>query len=84
MSQVLQKRSFRLDENAGYSASRTWFDGNTLATQLLNAYTILVPAGEHFIIRTCSRYIERTSPELRAELEILFYQEGSHAREHRI
>ena len=79
---VLQKRPFRLDESAGFSDSSSWCGGNPVTTQLLNAYTILVPGGEHFIIRTCKMYLSRLEPELREELERVFFQEASHSREH--
>ena len=80
---VLQKRPFRLDENEGLSGSHDWYDGNPLTTQLLNAYTLLIPNGERFIIRSCRHYLSRIAPELREELEGLFFQEGAHSREHR-
>ncbi len=80
---VLQKRPFRLDGTDGLSGSGDWYDGNPLTTQLFNAYTLLIPNGERFIIRSCRHYLNRTAPELREELEGLFFQEGAHSREHR-
>ena len=78
---TLERRSFRLrSEDA--PAAGTWYGEDPATTHLLNAYTILVPDGERFIIRTCSRYLDRVSPELKDELERLFFQEGSHSREH--
>src|SRR6266566_357320 len=79
---VLQERPFRLDVNDGFSTSGVWYDGKPLTTQLLNAYTLLIPNGERFIIRSCRRYLSRIAPELGEELERLFFQEGSHSREH--
>ena len=49
---------------------------------MLNAYTLLIPDGEQFIIRTCKPYVGQTHFELKEELKRLFYQEGAHAREH--
>ena len=66
----------------GFSTSGVWYDGKPLTTQLLNAYTLLIPSGERFIIRSCRRYLSRIAPELGEELERLFFQEGSHSREH--
>ena len=79
---VLQKRHFRLDEREGLRASGVWFEGRPLATQLLNAYTLLIPAGERFIIRSCRRVMHKADAALTDELRALFFQEGTHAREH--
>ena len=81
-AQSLQRRPFRLDENKTLRVSGTWYDGKPLSTQLLNAYTLLIPEGEHFVIRSCARYLQGASPELREELRRLFFQEGQHSREH--
>ena len=78
---TLERRSFRL-QSEDAPAAGTWYGEDPATTHLLNAYTILVPDGERFIIRTCSRYLDRVSPELKDELERLFFQEGSHSREH--
>ena len=53
----IQKRPFRLDGAETLSAHGAWYGGNPFATQLLNAYTILVPGGERFIIRTSRKYL---------------------------
>ncbi len=79
---ALQERNFRLDGGQELSARGLWYDESPLSTHLLNAYTLLVPEGERFIIRTCRRYLGRITLELKAELETLFFQEGSHSREH--
>ena len=79
---TLQERPFQLDQNDVLSASGAWYDGQPLTTQLLNAYTVLIPEGERFIIRTCSRYSRQAAPELKKELKKLFFQEGQHSREH--
>ncbi len=50
---------------------------------MLNAYTLLIPNGERFIIRSCRHYWSQIAPDLREELEGLFFQEGAHSREHR-
>lgn len=79
---TLQTRAFRLDDRDALCAGSAWFDGKPLATQFLNAYTLLIPEGERFIIRTCRPHLDRADPGLRDELCRLFFQEGSHAREH--
>jgi 8-amino-7-oxononanoate synthase len=78
----LQRRPFRLDGAETLSANGAWYGGNPFATQLLNAYTILVPGGERFIIRTSREYLGRIGPELKEEVERVFFQEGAHSREH--
>ena len=79
---VLQRRRFRLDPHDKLSVRGAWFGGEPRATQLLNAYTLLVPQGERFIIRTCRRYLDRADAGLREDLQRLSFQEGGHAREH--
>lgn len=79
---ALQKRNFHLDEETMSSAAGNWYREKPLTTQLLNSYTLLIPNGESFIIRTCNQYIKQVTPELADELRMLFFQEGSHSREH--
>lgn len=79
---TLQKRDFHLDEENMPSTKGVWFKNKPLITQLLNSYTLLIPNGEGFIIRTCNRYLKQVRPELANELRMLFFQEGSHSREH--
>lgn len=79
---TLQKRDFHLNEKTMPSAAGVWYREKPLTTQLLNSYTLLIPNGESFIIRTCNRYIKQVKPELADELRMLFFQEGSHSREH--
>lgn len=79
---ALQKRPFRIDEHEMLSASGAWYEGKPFVTQLLNAYTVLIPEGERFVIRTCAGYLYRAKPEMKEELARLFFQEGQHSREH--
>jgi len=78
----LQKRTFRLDEREALCARDAWFDGKPFATQFLHAYSLLIPQGERFIIRACRALLDRAGPASRKELQVLFFQEGSHSREH--
>jgi len=80
--QPLRRRPFALDGNAALCSSGDWCDGKPLSTQLLNAYTLLIPEGERFVIRTCAPYLREAAPGLREELRRLFFQEGGHSREH--
>jgi len=82
-SHTLQRRPFRLDAENHLSVSGEWFAGKPLATHFLNAYTLLIPEGERFIIRSCRRHLDRAEGGLREELSRLFFQESSHSREHR-
>ena len=61
---------------------RCWFGGDWGTTAVLNAYTLLIPEGESFIIRTCKAFLPQQSPALADELRTLFHQEASHSREH--
>jgi 8-amino-7-oxononanoate synthase len=79
---TLQKRPFRLDDKETLSAAGAWYDGMPFTTQLLNAYTVLIPEGERFVIRTCAAYLHSATPEMKDELARLFFQEGQHSREH--
>ena len=79
---MLQKRAFRLDDNEDLSGSGIWYENDPWTTHLLNAYTLLIPSGERFIMRASSRWMNAASPELREDLKTLFFQEGSHSREH--
>jgi glycine C-acetyltransferase len=81
-TQTLRKRNFQLNQNEKLFDSGVWYEGNPFVTQLLNAYTLLIPEGERFIIRTCKPYLNRAEPELREELKRLFFQESAHSREH--
>src|SRR5689334_13008693 len=78
----LQKRPFRLDGAETLSAHGSWYGGNPFTTQVLNAYTILVPGGERFIIRTSRKCLGQIGPALKDEVERVFFQEGAHSREH--
>jgi glycine C-acetyltransferase len=78
-SSPLQRR--KVDLGFGRSG-RCWFRGDWGKTCFLNAYTLLIPEGERFIIRTCKPYMPQAEPALSDELRALFHQEGNHAREH--
>ena len=79
---ALEKRPFRLAAQDRLFPRGSWFAGQSLTTHFLNAYTLLIPEGERFIIRSCRRYLDRADAELRNELSGLFYQESGHSREH--
>lgn len=60
-----------------------WANGDPFITHWLNAYTVLIPDGEHFIIRTCNQYADTVSKELANEIKALYYQEGQHSIQHK-
>ena len=73
---ALEKRPFRLAAHDRLFPRGSWFAGQSLSNHFLNAYTLLIPEGERFIIRSCRRHLDRTDAELRNELSGLFYQES--------
>jgi glycine C-acetyltransferase len=77
-----RQRSFRLDAGAAQCAADPWYRGQPLMTRLLEAYTLLVPEGERFVIRTCSHYFRSAEDDLKNELKRLCFQEGQHSRAH--
>ena len=77
------KRNFRLDTTQRLPVANAWFKDDQFLTRFLQAYVLLIPEGERFIIRSCRALAHRASPELHDALEELFFQEGRHAREHR-
>ncbi len=62
---------------------RHWANGDAFVSHWLNAYTILIPDGEMFIIRACKRYTERLPEALISEVKALSYQEAQHSVQHK-
>jgi len=59
-----------------------WFGNNPFRTHWLNAYTLIIPEGEKFILRTTRRYLDRCDGTLREQVQGLLGQEALHSREH--
>ncbi|CAG1005638.1 hypothetical protein MYXO_03400 [Myxococcaceae bacterium] len=60
-----------------------WFDGNPIMTHTENAFSILIPPGERFFIRSVQRFADRTTdPELRDLIRAFAQQEALHTRAH--
>lgn len=76
----LERREVELAFDA--ELARHWCGGKPFKTHLLNAYTILIPDGEKFIIRTCRKYSERLSDAVAVDVRGLYYQEGQHSIQH--
>lgn len=77
---TLLKREITIRYDAPLTAH--WFNNDPFDTHFLNAYTLLIPDGEKFIIRSSRRFLSRLTPELREESTRLFYQEAQHSAEH--
>jgi uncharacterized protein len=61
---------------------RHWLAGNFATTHIANGVNLLFPAGERFFIRSVRHYLDRTSPDLAAQVKGFFGQEGRHAQAH--
>ena len=60
-----------------------WFAGNPVLTHTENAFSILIPPGERFFLRSVQRTADRTSdPELRELIRAFAQQEALHTRAH--
>ena len=79
---TLRRHAFLLADVQGF-ASDERIAGKHFATQLLNAYRLLVPGGEHLVIRACRLLIDAATAEPSTELSGWFFQDGSHARAHK-
>jgi predicted metal-dependent hydrolase len=65
------------------SVPRDWLADNPIITHLENAFSILIPPGERFFIRSVRNYADRaTDPELADMIRAFIQQEGFHTRAH--
>lgn len=65
------------------AACRDWFDGDPVKTAMVDAFSIFLPEGERFFIRSLKHYAARLDdPELTAEINGYAVQEAFHTREH--
>lgn len=62
--------------------AKHWFADSPFKTQWLNSYTLIIPDGEKFILRSTKRYVDRVDGELKNCLLGLLAQEALHSREH--
>jgi len=60
-----------------------WANDDPFLSHWLNAYTLLIPDGERFIIRSCKKYSNNISLDLADEIRGLYYQEGQHSVQHK-
>lgn len=60
-----------------------WFGDNPILTHTENAFSILIPPGERFFIRSVQHYADRAEdPELRELIRAFVQQEALHTRAH--
>ena len=60
-----------------------WFFGHPVHTAVVNALSLLFPAGERFFIRSVKHFEDRvTDPELKAAMRAFYGQEAHHQKEH--
>lgn len=60
-----------------------WMGGSVLGTAITNGMNLLFPEGERFFVRSVRYYMdELEDPQLRAQVQRFFGQEGQHARSH--
>lgn len=78
---AIQPRRFEFEDLE--SVPRDWFADNPIISHVENAFSILIPPGERFFIRSVRHYEERISdPELRDLICAFIQQEGLHTRAH--
>jgi len=78
---TIQPRAFEfrdLDDVPQY-----WFAGNPVLTHIENTFSMLIPPGERFFIRSVRHFEDRASdPEMRRLIRAFVQQEGLHSRAH--
>jgi len=78
---VVQPRKFEFGDLA--SVPQYWFAGNPIITHFENAFSIMIPPGERFFIRSVRHYQDRvTDPELQDLIRAFIQQEGLHTQAH--
>lgn len=78
---VVQPRKFAFQDLE--SVPQYWFADNPIITHMENAFSILIPPGERFFIRSVRNYEDRaTDPELRGLIRAFVQQEGQHSQAH--
>jgi len=79
----IQTRKFDFDYDSLESVPKYWFANNPILTTIENTFSILIPAGERFFIRSVRHYEDKvTDPELKKLVKPFISQEGQHCRAH--
>jgi hypothetical protein len=77
----VQPRKFTFDDLD--SVPQYWFGDNKLITHMENAFSMLIPPGERFFIRSVQNYEDRISdPDLKDLVRAFYQQEAFHTRAH--
>ncbi len=78
---TIQPRTFEWHELE--SVPQYWFAGNPISTHVENAFSILIPPGERFFIRSVRHFEDRaTDPEQEDLIRAFVQQEALHTRAH--
>lgn len=78
---VIQPRKFEFRELE--SIPQYWFANNPLLTHFNNAFSLMIPPGEIFFIRSVRNYEQATrDPELKQAIRAFAAQEGYHTKAH--
>jgi predicted metal-dependent hydrolase len=73
---VVQPRRFEFRDLQ--SVPQHWFAGNPIVTHIENAFSVLIPPGERFFIRSVRHYEHRADPELADLIRGFLQQEAQH------
>lgn len=79
---VVQPRKFRFDDVE--AIPQYWFGGNPLITHIENTFSLLIPPGERFFIRSVKHYADRVADDadMQALIRAFAHQEGLHTGAH--
>jgi len=78
---VIQPRKFEF--RGLRSVPQYWYADNPIMTHTENAFSILIPPAERFVIRSVRNFAHRaTDPEFKDLIRAFIQQEGCHARVH--
>jgi len=80
MHEKIRPRSLTFMFSPGIA--KHWFGQSPFKTHWLNSYTLIIPEGEKFILRTTKRYVDRVDGELKEQVFGLLAQEALHSKEH--
>ncbi len=65
------------------SVPQYWFADNPVITHVENAFSLLIPPGERFFIRSVRHFEDRAEdPALREQIRVFAQQEGHHSQAH--
>jgi predicted metal-dependent hydrolase len=80
MSHSVRPRPLRFTFSA--RINKHWFGNSPFKTHWLNSYTLIIPEGEKFILRSTKRYLDQVDGDLKEQVLGLLSQEALHSKEH--